>query len=156
MPADLVPYVLAFLIGVLTGFRSRTPIAMLSFAPLPFLQGYSWVSYLLVIFALAELVGDKLPKTPSRKTPVPFGFRILFGGLCGFALCAYLIPGDLGHIGLIAGVAGAVAGTLGGYQLRMRLVRAIGGTDWPIALLEDIVTIGGSWLILARFLTAET
>jgi uncharacterized membrane protein len=33
----------------------------------------------------------------------------------------------------------------------MRLVKAIGGRDFPIALLEDCIAIGGSLLIVSRF-----
>jgi uncharacterized membrane protein len=49
--------------------------------------------------------------------------------------------------GLVAGAFGAVAGTLGGYEARTRLVRATGGKDLPIALLEDaIAVVGGLWI----------
>jgi hypothetical protein len=51
---------------------------------------------------------------------------------------------------LLAGVLGAVAGTLGGYQFRSRLVRAIGGNDLPIALLEDAIAICGAFLIVSH------
>jgi uncharacterized membrane protein len=41
-----------------------------------------------------------------------------------------------------------VAGTLGGYEFRARLVGAIGGKDLPVALLEDIIAIGGAlWIV---------
>ena len=43
-------------------------------------------------------------------------------------------------LGLVAGAAGAVAGTLGGAEARARLARAI-GNDRPIAFLEDGVAI---------------
>ena len=43
--------------------------------------------------------------------------------------------------GLVAGIVGAVIGTLGGYEARKRLVAAIGGKDLPIALLEDAVAV---------------
>lgn len=42
---------------------------------------------------------------------------------------------------MVAGVIGAVIGTLGGYEARKRLVAAIGGKDLPIALLEDAVAV---------------
>jgi uncharacterized membrane protein len=51
---------------------------------------------------------------------------------------------------LAAGAVGAVAGTLGGYEFRTRLVRAIGGNDLPIALLEDAIAIGGAFLIVSQ------
>ena len=34
---------------------------------------------------------------------------------------------------------GSIVGTLGGYEFRVRLVKAIGGKDFPIALLEDLI-----------------
>ena len=42
-----------------------------------------------------------------------------------------------------------MAGTLGGYQARSRLVRALNVPDYVVALAEDVVAIGGAWLILA-------
>jgi uncharacterized membrane protein len=99
------------------------------------------------VLAVGELINDKLPKTPSRKAPVPFIARIVVGALCGAALAA---P-DGGLIsGILAGVLGAIAGTLGGYEFRARLGRAIGGKDLPIALLEDAIAIGGAVLIVSR------
>jgi uncharacterized membrane protein len=69
------------------------------------------------------------------------------GAFCGAALGAPS-QGLIG--GLLAGALGAVAGTLGGYEARMRLVKAIGGKDLPIALLEDAVAICGGFLIVSR------
>jgi uncharacterized membrane protein len=52
--------------------------------------------------------------------------------------------------GLIAGGAGAVIGTLGGFEFRLRLVKAIGGRDLPIALVEDVCAVGAAaWIIWA-------
>jgi len=148
-------YVLAFLIGVVAGLRSLTPLAAVSWAArlgwlhventwLAFL-GYAATPYIFTALAIGEIINDKLPKTPSRKAPVPFAARIVTGALSGAALGAasHAISG-----GLIAGIVGAVAGTLGGYEFRARLVRAIGGKDLPIALLEDAIAIGGAiWLV---------
>jgi uncharacterized membrane protein len=149
-------YVLAFLIGVIAGLRSMTAPAAVSWGArlgwlhlentwLAFL-GASVTPYILSVLALAELVADKLPKTPSRKAPGPFATRIVMGAVCGAALGA---PSSwIG--GLLAGALGAVAGTLGGYEFRSRLVRAIGGKDLPIALLEDAIAIGGAFWIVSR------
>jgi uncharacterized membrane protein len=150
-------YLLAFLIGVIAGLRSMTAPAAVSWAArlgwlhlentaLAFL-GYVATPYILSVLAVGELINDKLPKTPSRKAPVPFIFRIVVGALCGAALGA-TSAGLIG--GLLAGILGAVAGTLGGYEFRARLVRAIGGKDLPIALLEDAIAIGGAALIVSR------
>jgi uncharacterized membrane protein len=53
--------------------------------------------------------------------------------------------------GLLAGVLGAVGGTFGGHEFRSRLVRATGGNDLPIALLEDAIAIGGAIFLVSRF-----
>ncbi|MEO8129095.1 MAG: DUF4126 domain-containing protein, partial [Bryobacteraceae bacterium] len=68
--------------------------------------------------------------------------------LCGAAFGA---TGDALIGGMVAGIAGAVVGTLGGYEFRVRLVKATGGKDLPIALLEDAIAIGGAFLIVSRF-----
>jgi uncharacterized membrane protein len=48
-------------------------------------------------------------------------------------------------------VVGGVAGGFGGYQVRVRLVKALKVPDLVIALLEDAVAIGGGLLIVTRF-----
>jgi uncharacterized membrane protein len=151
------PYLLAFLIGVVVGLRSMTPLAAVSWAArlgrlhlesawLAFL-GFVYTPYILTVLAVGELIADKLPRTPSRKSPPGFIGRVLSGALCGGALGA-TAEGLIG--GLVAGVVGAVMGTLGGYEFRSRLMRAIGGKDLPIALLEDVIAIGGAILILGQ------
>lgn len=148
--------VLAFLIGVVAGLRSMTAPAVVSWGarlgwihlegtPLAFL-GYAATPWIVSVLALAELVADQLPKTPSRKTPGPFGARIVMGALCGAALGA---TADQTLGGIVAGVLGAVVGTLGGYEFRVRLARAA-GRDLPIALLEDAIAVGGGLLIVSR------
>ncbi len=148
-------YVLAFLIGMVAGLRAMTAPAAVSWAArlgwlhlentwLAFL-GFAAAPYILSVLAIGELIADKLPRTPSRKAPPGFVGRIVTGGLCGAALAA---PSQGG---LLAGVLGAVAGTLSGYEFRVRLVRAIGGKDLPIALLEDAIAIAGAVLIVYRF-----
>jgi uncharacterized membrane protein len=151
-------YVLAFLIGVVAGLRSMTAPAAVSWAArlgwlhventwLAFL-GYAAAPYVVSVLAIGELIADKFPKTPSRKSPPGFIGRILTGGLSGAAIGA---TGASWIIGLAAGIAGAIVGTLGGYEFRARLVKAIGGNDLPIALLEDVIAIGAAFFIVSRF-----
>jgi uncharacterized membrane protein len=146
--------ILAFLIGVVSGLRAMTAPAAVSWAarlgwlhlgdtPLAFL-GAAVTPYIATLLAIGELINDKLPKTPSRKAPGPFIVRIISGAVCGFALTA---PG---YLGLAAGAVGAVAGTLGGYEFRARLVRATGGKDLPVALLEDAIAVLSAALIVSR------
>jgi len=151
-------YLLAFMIGVIAGLRSLTAPAAVSWAArlgwlhvdntwLAFL-GFAATPYIVSVLAIGELIADKLPNTPSRKAPTGFIARILTGALCGAALGA---SGASWMVGLLAGVAGAIAGTFGGYACRVRLVKATGGKDLPIALLEDAIAIGGALLIVSRF-----
>ena len=146
--------VLAVLIGIVSGLRAFTAPAAVSFAarychlgvagtPLAFL-GYRWTVWIFLALALAELVGDQLPATPSRKVPLQFGTRILAGALAGGALGA---SGGLLYAWIAAGVAGAVIGTLGGAAARARLAAAL-KSDRPAALIEDVVAIGGALLIV--------
>ena len=151
-------YALAFLIGVVAGLRALTPLAAASWAArwgwlhlentwLAFL-GFAATPYIVSALAIGELITDKMPKTPSRKAPPGFITRIVTGALCGAAVAA-ASQSLIG--GLVAGAIGAVAGTLGGYEFRSRLVRATGGRDLPIALLEDVIAVGGAFLIVSRF-----
>jgi uncharacterized membrane protein len=144
--------VLALLMGVIAGLRAMTAPAAVSWAArcgrlslegswLAFL-GRAWTPWIFTALALAELVTDQLPTTPSRKVPIQFGTRILSGALCGAAL-AHGAP----IAGLLAGAVGAVAGTLGGSAARARLAAAF-KSDRPAALLEDAVAIGGAALIV--------
>ena len=153
-------YVFALLIGVVAGSRTFTAPAAVSWAahlgwlhlrgtPLGFLQA-SVTPYVLTLLAIGELIMDKLPTTPSRKAPGGFIARIISGALCGAALGMAGSGAGSGAVGgLLAGAAGAVVGTLGFYEFRARLVKAVGGRDLPIALLEDMCAIGAATWIVA-------
>lgn len=153
----MVVYAWAFLIGLIAGLRALTAPAAVSWAArLAWLHvGGTWLSfleasvtpYIFSVLAIGELINDKLPKTPSRKAPPSFAARVIMGALCGAAFGAS--GGSLAG-GLVAGALGAVAGTLGGYEARKRLVKAIGGKDLPIALLEDAVAVGGAFWIASQ------
>jgi uncharacterized membrane protein len=145
----------AFLIGVVAGLRAMTPLAAVSWAarhgrprlanpPLAFL-GSTATPYITTLLAIGELVNDKLPKTPSRKAPPAFLTRIAVGAFCGAALAR---PAGQAVIGGVAGAAGAVAGTLGGYEFRRCLVKASGGKDLPIALLEDAIAVTAAFAVV--------
>lgn len=145
--------VLSLLIGIVGGLRAMTAPAAISWAAqlgwlnlaptsLAFL-GYTWTPWILTALALAELVTDQLPSTPSRTVPVQFGTRILVGALCGAAIGV-----DAGMVmHAIAGVSGAIVGTLGGRAFRARLATAL-GSDAPAALIEDAIAVGGALLIV--------
>lgn len=150
-------FVLAFLIGVIAGLRALTPLAAVSWAArlgwihldktwLAFL-GYAATPYIFTVLAIGELVNDKLPKTASRKTPPQFIARVVTGALSGAAIG---VAGQSLMGGLTAGALGAVAGTLGGSELRSRLAKVF-GRDLPAALIEDVIAVGGAFWIVDLF-----
>jgi uncharacterized membrane protein len=146
----------AFLVGIVSGLRTFTPPAVVSWfarsgslsvasSPLAFM-GYRFTPIILTALALFELVMDKLPNTPSRKTPPQFIARIFSGGLTGATIGA---SGEALTAGMLLGVVGAVAGTFGGAAVRAKLAAAF-GRDLPAALLEDLMAIGLAIIFLLR------
>jgi uncharacterized membrane protein len=117
-------------------------------SPLAFMGSTAAVA-VFTLLALGELIIDKLPSTPNRtKLPGLIG-RSVLGGLSGAAVAA---SGEQSiAIGVVLGVAGAIAGAFTGFQVRQRLVRALKVQDFVIALFEDTLAIGGGLLIVLRF-----
>lgn len=147
-----------FLIGVLVGLRSLTPVAATAWAThLGWLKLHSPLSWLgatigvviCTLLAIGELVADKLPNTPSRTAPPGLIARVLMGALVGACLAASAAQSSVW--GAVHGILGALVGTFGGYQVRTRLVKALGTPDFVIAGLEDLLTIAGSFWIVSRF-----
>jgi uncharacterized membrane protein len=149
---------LAFLIGVFAGLRSLTPPAVTAWAarlgwlrlsrPLSSI-GTTPAVLIFSLAALVELVADKLPKTPSRTAPPGLIARIVMGGLTG--ACVASAGGEGFIAGSLLGVVGGVVGCFGGYQVRTRLVKALGTPDYVVAVIEDLVAIGGSLWVVSRF-----
>ncbi|CAN5147740.1 membrane protein [soil metagenome] len=146
-------YVLALLMGLVAGLRAMMPAAAVSWAAylgllkldgtwLSFL-GSIWTVVIFTVLAIGELVTDQLPSIPSRKVPAQFGGRVLMGAVAGIAIAgpAISLPGAL------AGIVGAVIGTLGGAELRGKLAASF-GKDRPAAFIEDAVAIVGAALIV--------
>jgi len=111
-------------------------------------MGSTLAVVVLTVLALGELVADKLPFTPNRTAPGPLMARILTGALSGTVLG--VAGGASVGAGVALGAAGAVAGAFGGYQVRHRLVKDAGVPDFVVALLEDLVAVGGALLIVTR------
>lgn len=150
-------YLLSLLIGIVAGLRAMTAPTAISFAAryglldlggswLAFL-GYRWTPWIFLVLAIAELITDQLPSTPSRKVPVQFGTRLLVGAVTGGAIG--VAAGSL-WIGAVLGIIGALIGTLGGAAARARMAAAF-GKDRPAAFIEDGVAIAGAALIVLGF-----
>ncbi len=149
--------ILAAGIGFVAGLRSLTAPAAVSWAahlmvlnlqgsPLAFM-GSTAAVVIFSMLALAELVADKLPGTPSRTRPGPLMARLVMGGLCGACLS---VSGGLSlPAGAVVGGIGALIGAFTGYEARKRLVRGLKVSDTVIAISEDLIAIGLAYLIVA-------
>jgi uncharacterized membrane protein len=150
---------LAFALGMCAGLRSMIAPAAIAWAAqfslselrqtsLSFLAAPA-TAYILTALACAELVGDKLPFTPSRLTIGPLAGRIIMGALCGMALCA--ATHQALTFGGIAGGIGAIAGAYIGYHLRRLLTTHLKLPDFLVALAEDAVAIAAAVYVVSRF-----
>jgi uncharacterized membrane protein len=151
--------ILAAGIGFVAGLRSLTAPAAVSWAahlgwlnlqgtPLAFMGSTAAVA-IFSILALAELVADKLPMTPSRTTPGPLLARIVMGSLTGASIGASDGQGLL-VAGMVVGGIGGVVGAFAGYNARKRLVSGLKVKDTVVAVLEDLLAIGLAILIVCR------
>jgi len=157
-PLSSLP-VRALLLGALGGARSMTPLAVLGAQhDRPELAG-SWRGWpvfraplgrrLLVLAAAGELVGDKLPQTPSRLGAFPLAGRVGTGVVVGLAL-ATTEGGDRRVLLAVLGGVGALLGSWAGASGRSALGRATGLPDPVVALAEDAIAVGGSIAVLRR------
>ena len=148
-------YLFSFLIGCVCGLRSMTAPAVVAWgaclgwlhldgSPLAFLANQiSLVVFSL--FALGELIADKLPFIPRRTQAGPLIVRIIFGAGCGAALC--FSGAAAGIVGAVLGGLGGVAGAFAGYHYRAGLSGK--APDFVLGLVEDAVAVGGGMLLVA-------
>jgi len=141
----------AFLLGVATGMRSNMAGAALAWhqpdAPRragwktwPVLRNV-WGRRALMLAGAGELVGDKLPITPSRLEPRSVIGRLLFGALAGAAIGTEARGKRAVLRGAFAGMIGAGIGTFGGYYARKAVGEATGIPDPAIAMTEDAIAV---------------
>ncbi len=158
MPIALL-FSLLLALGFFNGLRTLTPVAVLcwgvhlhwfSLAHTPFAFLASHISlWVFTLLAFAELVADKLPMTPARTRAAGFIGRTVFGAGCAAAMAT--VAGAPLALGLVAGLVGGVVGMYTGYFARRGLTTQAGLPDFPIALLEDAIAIGGAFFIVSRF-----
>ncbi len=117
-------------LGLSAGLRTFTPLAALALGGV---GRPARARRLLAGLALAEIVGDKLPWTPSRLQLPSVAGRATSAALCGATVA--------GPAGLAPAVGGALAATYGGYHARATLVRRSGWPDLVWALVEDAIAI---------------
>lgn len=148
----------AFLIGFFAGLRSLTAPASVAWAAhlgwLKLEPPFSLIGSLpsvviLTSLAVAELVADKLPKTPKRTAAPGLIARVMTGALAG--ACVAVGGAQTALPGALLGVAGGLVGTFVGYQVRSRVVKGLGVRDLYVALVEDLVAVAGCLWIVSRF-----
>jgi uncharacterized membrane protein len=150
---------LMFAIGMIAGLRALTAPAVVCWAAhLGWLNlqnshlawmGSTAAVAIFSILALAEIINDKLPATPSRLAPPSLAIRSVTGAFsaCGLAFAA----GQSWLVAIVLGVIGALAGSFVGYYVRHQIVVGLKIPDFPVALLEDAIAIGCGLLIVSRF-----
>jgi uncharacterized membrane protein len=148
---------LAFLIGFFAGLRSLTAPASVAWAahlgwlklepPLSLIGSLPSV-VILTLLAVAELVADKLPKTPKRTAALGLIGRVMTGALAG--ACVAVGGAQTALSGALLGVAGGLVGTFVGYQVRLQVVKSLGIRDVYFALVEDLVAVAGCLWIVSR------
>ena len=149
---------LCFLIGCVAGLRSMMAPAIicatayvqwihLEKTPLAFLDTITALS-LFTLFAIGELIVDKLPRTPPRTAPVGLIARIITGGLCGAALAMSAATGV--PAGILLGSVGAITGAYLGYNVRRGLVTHMNLPDFVIAVVEDLLAISGGLFVVSK------
>ncbi|MDR5729277.1 MAG: DUF4126 family protein [Terriglobia bacterium] len=159
MSDSILPVLLvAFCLGALTGLRTFTPIAVLAWtlhlrymhipgSSLHFLHTTAAV-VVLTLLAVGELIADKMPNTPSRLKPPGMIGRVIFGFICG--MVSGQAWGANWETCAAIGLVGAILGALLGYEVRKGWVHTFHWHDFPVALIEDAVAIGGSILVISR------
>ncbi|HEY7001799.1 MAG TPA: DUF4126 family protein [Candidatus Udaeobacter sp.] len=151
-------YVFAFTIGIgiVAGLRSLLAPAMVAWAahydwlnlygsPLSFM-GSRAALVIFSIFAIGELIADKLPTTPKRTALAPLLARIVLGALSGASL--YVAAGRSLLIGALLGGIGGVIGAFVGYEIRRRLVSNLRIKDLFVAICEDLLAIGLAYFLV--------
>jgi len=141
-------FIAAILIGIASGLRSMTGLAVASLAArywglglwgtrLGFMSSHI-AAIALSVFAVLEFIYDLLPFAGSRTAVGPLLARIFTGALSG--ACVAVGAAESITAGAVAGGLGGVAGCYGGYAARKAAIRTVGGI--PAALAEDVVAIG--------------
>lgn len=155
----LLVLVLAFLIGAVCGLRSMTGPALVCWgAHLGWLDlAGSHLAFLaspialivFSVFAVGELIADKLPRAGRRTAPGPLTARVLMGGLCGGAFA--IAGGASFAMCCLLGGLGGLIGAFAGYTARRTATSDGRLPDLPVALFEDLVAVGGGLFLVSRF-----
>lgn len=145
----------SFLIGLVAGQRSMTPLATVAAAarngslpegaPLAGLISHPVVAGGTVALAAAEMAGDKMKTAPDRIVPLGLIARTLTAAYAGAALA----PRGERVAGAAVAVGTALAASYLGWRLRCAAMAKYGQT--PTGVLEDAAALtSGLAISLAR------
>jgi len=157
-PSTAAVYMRVVLLGFVAGLRSQMPLFLLAVAarrgdfghdmprPLSFLRRRGALPALGGL-TLIELVGDKLPATPSRLNPAPLVVRLLVGALSGAAIAHE--AGVSAPVGGAVGAVAAGAGSVAGNRFRVFLPRLARLPHAAAAIAEDVGALGLGWFAVS-------
>ncbi len=137
-----------FVLGIVAGLRSVMPLALLSNIDESGGKDIDTVSRLLHsssarvasgLAAVGEVIGDKLPITPSRISPGPLVGRMALGALAGIEVCRR--GGEPLIMGAALGASAAALGSFAGYTARTMLSQTTNTPDIVWAGMEDIIAL---------------
>jgi uncharacterized membrane protein len=136
-------------LGAISGLRSLSGPALVSHAAsrgdldldgtVFAILGSPRIFKALVLMELGELVGDKLPSTPSRTSLPPLLGRAASGALVGAAV--FVSEGHRASIGAALGSTAAMAAGFAGERLRALTVEKTGLPDPVVAFAEDATVL---------------
>ena len=136
----------AALLGFATGGRSTLGLAALAVSAKDTGSALTnpWVGRAATTAAAGELIGDKLPQTPSRLEPQGAVPRLALGAGCG-AILAHRAGSNRVTTALAAaaGLAGATAGTWLGAGWRGKATAKL-GDDLYGAFVEDAICLAAA------------
>lgn len=140
----------AALFGAATGGRSQLPSSALAVTLVAGDQPVNGVARVfasrrrrnvLVLGAVGELVGDKLPATPTRLQPPGLAARLVAAALGSAAIAVRDERSP--WLSATVGATAALAASFGGARWR-QTASASFGRDLPGALIEDAVVVGAA------------
>ena len=146
----------ALTIGAIAGMRAAYSPALVSHilnnkkskrlihSPIKFVESDGFANTTKV-FALGELIGDKLPATPTRTEPAGVAARCVSSGFSGVAFAK--AKGDNVVVAALLSTTAALASTFLCYYLRKKLGEETGIPDPWIGALEDSLVIGTGILL---------
>ena len=145
----VVAHIATPLLGVSAGLRSFTPLAVTAWfarlGKLPVTGTWaSWISHPAAVAAfttaaVGEFVGDKLPTTPNRTSPLGLTGRLALGGLVGAIVATAFRRPIVG--GVAMGALGSALGTYGSFYARRGLTKGAGLADLPVAITGDAASV---------------